>query len=252
MKDLSCDEVVERLPALVVGDLNSVEQAEIAHHTADCAWCAEQVAEGESLSRVLDLLATGERFAARVDAALPALRERLMAALPADLAYDRLDSPVGPLYVVVSPRGLVRINFGGSEEAIAALARMQGVRVYRDAAKVRAYAAQLREYFAGERREFDLPVDLPGLSPFSRQVLQATAAIPFGRLVTYREIAMEIGQPGATRAVGNALGRNPVPIVIPCHRVVRSGGAIGGYGGGLAIKWRLLEIEGSSLAVTAN
>src|SRR5690606_37550960 len=104
----------------------------------------------------------------------------------------------------------------------------------------------------GERREFDLPVDLPGLSPFSRQVLQATAAIPFGRLVTYREIAKEIGQPGATRAVGNGLGRNPVPIVIPCHRVVRSGGAIGGYGGGLAIKWRLLEIEGSSLAVTAN
>lgn len=252
MKELSCDEVMERIPALVVGDLTPQEEAAIAHHTAICEECAVEVDQGRALAQTLDLLAERERFAHRVALALPALRERLLAALAPEMAYDRVDSPVGPLYVVVSPRGLYRVNFGGSDQEIETLAASRGVGVAHDPGKVRAYADQLREYFAGDRRAFDVPFDLSDVSRFTRRVLEATARIPFGRLATYRDIALAIGQPGATRAVGNALGRNPLPIVIPCHRVVRSGGSIGGYTGGLAIKWRLLEIEGTSLAVTAR
>ncbi len=105
----------------------------------------------------------------------------------------------------------------------------------------------MHEYFDRQRASFDLPVDLSTVSPFVQRVLHATARVPFGRLVSYKAIARDIGEPGATRAVGNALGHNPVPIVIPCHRVIRSDGSLGGYTGGTSIKRHLLTLEGSML-----
>ena len=114
----------------------------------------------------------------------------------------------------------------------AAPARLDGVR------------RQLDEFFAGRRTAFDVPVDLGLCAPFGRAVLEQTARIPFGSTSTYREVAVALGRPGASRATGNALGANPVPIVVPCHRVLRTGGGLGGYTGGLAIKERLLGIEG--------
>jgi methylated-DNA-[protein]-cysteine S-methyltransferase len=102
---------------------------------------------------------------------------------------------------------------------------------------------QLEEYFAGTRTEFDIPIDLRG-TPFQRQVWTALAEIPYGKTVSYAELAEMVGRPGACRAVGQANGSNPIPIVLPCHRVVGSGGGIGGYGGGLDMKRRLLELEG--------
>lgn len=252
MKDLSCEEVMERVPALVVGDLTPLEQEEIELHTATCRSCAREVDACCALSETLDSLADMGSIRVRTAAALPGLRDRLLAALPTRAAYDRLDSPVGPLWVVVSERGLCRVAYGGTEEETVDWAARVGLEPVRDPGAVRPYAEELEEYFAGRRRTFDLPVDLSTVSAFARRVLEATARIPFGRLASYRDIARAIGKPGATRAVGNALGDNPVPIIVPCHRIVRSNGAIGGYTGGLEIKWRLLTLEGASLPVGAR
>lgn len=237
MQELSCTDVVDRIPALVAGDLGAEESAAIARHTATCAACAREVAHGRALAGLLDQVATRT-------AVTPG--EPLLDALPI-VAYDRIDSPVGPLLVAVSPRGLCRVDYGGTEAEIVAWAESHRLVPRHDPDAVRPYATQLQQYFARARQRFDLPVDLAAVSPFTRRVLEATAQVPFGRLVTYRDIARTIGQPGATRAVGNALGSNPVPIVVPCHRVVRSDGTIGGYTGGLAIKWHLLAIEGVTL-----
>jgi methylated-DNA-[protein]-cysteine S-methyltransferase len=123
--------------------------------------------------------------------------------------------------------------------------RFPGRPVVRDGERLVEAERELREYFAGERSSFDLPVDLSSLSPFDRRVLEvAFRTIRFGEVVPYAELAKRIGKPKAARAVGGALGRNPVAIVVPCHRVVRSDGSLGGYGGGVRYKERLLEIEG--------
>lgn len=252
MKELSCAEVVDRIPALVAGDLTEEEIEAVDVHVAGCPACAREVGQGRALSEILDRIATRGSVAARADAALPALRERLRELLPQEAAYARINSPLGPLYLVASASGLCRVSYGGSEEETAAWSREQGLRPVHDAQELRPYAEQLRQYFAGERRQFDIPVDLRAATPFARRVLAATANVPFGRLVSYRDIARDIGKPGATRAVGNALGSNPVPIVVPCHRVIRSDGTIGGYTGGLSIKWRLLSLEGSTLSLPVH
>ena len=103
--------------------------------------------------------------------------------------------------------------------------------------------AEIAEYLAGERREFSVPMDGAGLSPFTRRVLEACAQVPYGETVCYGEIARRIGKPRGARAVGQALGRNPVPLIVPCHRVVASGGGLGGFGGGVELKRRLLALE---------
>lgn len=249
MSELSCEQVMERIPALIVGDLSPDEEAEIDRHAQSCASCAAELREVWMLARALDQLAEQSGLTERIAEALPTLRERIRAALPAEIAYDQIDSPIGPLLVAATEDGLCRVSFGESDDELGSWAESLGRRSIHDSDELRPYARQLREYFAGERVRFDLPLDLSSATPFARRVLGATAAIPFGRLASYRDIAVGIGQPGATRAVGNALGSNPVPIVVPCHRVIRSNGAIGGYTGGLDIKWRLLAIEGVSLGL---
>ncbi len=103
--------------------------------------------------------------------------------------------------------------------------------------------AEVAEYLTGQRREFSVPVDATGLSPFTRQVLEACARVPYGETVSYAEIAQQVGKPGGARAVGQALGRNPVPFIVPCHRVVARGGRLGGFRGGEELKRRLLTLE---------
>ena len=159
--------------------------------------------------------------------------------------YTSLAAPIGRVLVAVGDAGLVRLGFRQSEAAfVAELERQLGVPAVRSPSETAAVVAQLRAYFAGRRRRFDLPVDLSHVTPFVRRVLTATMQVPAGNLVSYGDIARRIGQPKGSRAVGQALGRNPIPIVIPCHRVIAAGGRIGGYTGGLAIKRRLLRIEG--------
>jgi methylated-DNA-[protein]-cysteine S-methyltransferase len=164
--------------------------------------------------------------------------------------WGELATPIGRVLVAVGDAGLVRIGFRRSPaDFTAELARWLGVEVVRSPARTAHVVRQLRAYFAGERRGFDLPLDLARLTPFQRRVLRATATVPAGRVVSYGDIARRIGRPGGSRAVGQALGHNPVPIVIPCHRVVAAGGRIGGYTGGLGIKRALLRIEGALAAV---
>ena len=157
-----------------------------------------------------------------------------------DAAYDLVDSPVGTLLLAASERGICRISYTPDPDA---LAGALGPRVLRVPRRLDAARRQLDEYFAGRRRTFDLDVDLRA-APFQEQVLRELARVPFGEVATYGELARRIGKPRAARAVGGALNRNPVPIVLPCHRVVGAGGALVGYAGGLERKRALLALEG--------
>jgi methylated-DNA-[protein]-cysteine S-methyltransferase len=164
-----------------------------------------------------------------------------------DVAYGTVDSPIGKLLVATTGRGLVRISFHSEAEDLVLdeLARRISPRVLESPRRVAPVARELDQYFAGGRRRFDVPLDWSLVGPYARRVLRATARIPFGKVSTYREVARKAGNPAASRAAGNALGSNPIPIVVPCHRVLRTGGGLGGYGGGLEVKQLLLELEGA-------
>lgn len=149
-------------------------------------------------------------------------------------------SPVGSLLATLSGDGLRELRFPGAGPW-PALPLLTG-----------PVADKLQAYFAGDLRAFSIPVDLSGVTDFTRRVLEATATIPYGETVGYGEIARMIGMPGATQAVGNALGANPVPIVIPCHRVIRSDGSLGWFTGGPEIKRALLRLEGVEFAEQAS
>jgi methylated-DNA-[protein]-cysteine S-methyltransferase len=157
-----------------------------------------------------------------------------------------MDSPCGPLLCVVDATGaVVRIEFSKGREAQQITERMldEGIDVVEDPGRTAELRRQLAEYFAGERRGFDLRLAPEG-TPFERSVWDELRKIPFGETRSYGEIAQALGRPGAARAVGRANGANPIPIVVPCHRVLRTGGALGGYGGGLPMKEALLKLEG--------
>lgn len=166
-----------------------------------------------------------------------------------DVAVAVLDTPVGPVLAATTARGLAMLQYlrgGDVDGPLEELSRRISPRILELPERLSPVEHQLRAYFAGERRTFDLAVDweLAG-GEFARRVLQATARIPYGQVRTYTDVAGEAGNPRATRATGNALGANPVPIVVPCHRVVRMGGGLGGYSGGLDVKRHLLALEGA-------
>jgi len=176
---------------------------------------------------------------------------RFAATADADVSYTVHDSPVGRLVLAATPRGLVRIAYelpnGGLDSVLQALAARLSPRILEAPGRLDTARRELDEYFAGRRTRFDLPVDLSLVAPFGKRVLSATAAIPFGETRTYAQIAALAGKPTGARATGNALAANPVPIVIPCHRVTRSGGGLGGYTGGLDVKRTLLSVEGIAI-----
>jgi methylated-DNA-[protein]-cysteine S-methyltransferase len=165
-----------------------------------------------------------------------------------DVAYDLVDTPVGRLLVAVTERGLCEISYDPEPEREAeALARAFGARVLRSPRPTDEARRQLDEYFAGDRRSFDLEVDLRLAREFGRTVLEELSRVPYGELTTYGTLAARAGRPRAARAVGTVMNRNPVPIILPCHRVVGSTGSLVGYGGGLERKRALLELEGALL-----
>ena len=162
-----------------------------------------------------------------------------------DVGYDVVDSPVGPLLLAASDRGVCRISFGADpERQLDALARSVGPRVLRVGAAVEQARNQLGEYFAGGRRAFELDVDTRALPPFARRVLEELARVPYGETTTYGTLAARVEAPRAARAVGMVMNRNPIPIVLPCHRVVGANGSLTGYAGGLDRKEQLLRLEG--------
>jgi methylated-DNA-[protein]-cysteine S-methyltransferase len=162
-----------------------------------------------------------------------------------DVAYTTVDSPFGRLLVAASPRGLLRVAYPDApvHMLVQELAETVSPRILEAPARLDPLRRELYEYFAGRRHQFEFPIDWRLIRGFGRDVLRETMRIPYGKLSTYRDVAVRTGRPQAPRAVGNALGANPMPIVIPCHRVVRTGGGLGGYTGGIERKERLLQLE---------
>ncbi len=187
----------------------------------------------------------------------PALLDRLHARLVVDaareglldVAYRTVDSPLGPLLLAATDAGLVRVAFEslGFDAVLAVLAHRISSRLLHAPGRLDPVARELDEYFGGRRRSFDVPVDLRLAAGFRRTVLDHLPEVPFGAVASYGAVAALAGNPKAVRAVGTACATNPVPIVVPCHRVVRSDGALGGYLGGIDAKRTLLELEGASV-----
>jgi methylated-DNA-[protein]-cysteine S-methyltransferase len=175
------------------------------------------------------------RFADRADA------EGLL-----DVAYATVDSPFGPLLLAATPRGLVKVSFPqfGTEATLEELATKISPRVLEAPARLNEARRELDRYFEGRLTEFELPLDWRLTEGFRKKVQQTINRIPYGRTRSYTEVARSAGNERAVRAAGTACGANPLPIVVPCHRVLRSGGALGGYGGGLPMKEALLKLEG--------
>ena len=163
-----------------------------------------------------------------------------------DVAYTISDSPFGPLLLAATPKGLVKVSLPGHdpEEALEDLAARVSPRLLEAPARLEETRRELDLYFEGKLTEFELPLDWQLSKDFRRRALRAIDRIPYGRTRSYTEIARSAGNEGAVRAAGTACGSNPIPIVVPCHRVLRSGGGLGGYGGGLPMKEALLELEG--------
>jgi methylated-DNA-[protein]-cysteine S-methyltransferase len=173
-------------------------------------------------------------------------RDAASAAGMLDAAYDVTDSPVGELLVAATDRGVCWIEFG-PEETLDRLARQVGTRLLRVPRRLTPVRRELDEYFSGERTAFDVDVDLAAVPEFQRHVLDELVRVPYGEVTTYGALASRIGKPRAARAVGGALNRNPVPIIVPCHRVIGASGSLVGYAGGLERKQALLRLEGAAL-----
>jgi methylated-DNA-[protein]-cysteine S-methyltransferase len=194
-----------------------------------------------------DIEATLRRAACGLPAELPDVAAAADAEGLVDVAYASVDSPLGPLLVATTPKGLVRLaysEFRSPDEVLEDLAERISPRVLEAPARLDPVRHELDEYFSGERRDFGVPIDWSHLAGFTRAVLRETAQIRFGDTSTYAAVASGAGSPRAVRAAGNALGANPMPVIVPCHRVLRTGGALGGYTGGVERKEFLLRLEG--------
>lgn len=237
-----CDVAEAAMPDLVVGDLSAMDEAWVRTHTLTCRYCATVLESLEDVCASLDtcnesLIVGSPTFP------LPSAAKCLGLG---DARYGYMDSPVGELLLAVTGDGLAEISFLRDNDQYDTLRELEerGFLVYERQAAVEPVAAQLREYFQQQRDDFTVPVDLTGVTDFTRRVLESASTIPYGKVWTYGDVARTIGQPRASRAVGNALGRNPVPVIIPCHRVVLASGGMGWYTGGPDIKRKLLGIEG--------
>lgn len=166
----------------------------------------------------------------------------------ASLYYKEIDSIIGPLTLCATASGLCMIKFGtydANSDTIAGWVKTQlgsAAQIYADAGSLSEAERQLAAYFSGELQSFSVPLDMRG-TDFQRQVWEALLSVPYGEYASYKDIAVMIGNPQAVRAVGGANNRNPVPVIVPCHRIIGTGGALVGYAGGLGIKSRLLQLE---------
>ena len=203
------------------------------------------------MTELEDLLRGGRTASDDVTDAVRRATDRAAAEGAADVAYAIVDTPAGRLVAAATEAGLARLAYedfnGGLDAILDRLASRLSPRIVEAPARLDAVRRELDEYFEGTRRDFDLPLDLRLAAGFGRRVLEVTSQIPFGAMKTYKDVAALAGNERATRAAGNALGANPVPIVVPCHRVMRTGGGLGGYTGGLHRKELLLRIEGVTL-----
>jgi methylated-DNA-[protein]-cysteine S-methyltransferase len=190
----------------------------------------------------------------RAERADVALREAARSAGLVDVAIGTMDSPVGELFLAVTPKGLACVAYDDQDRDLLErrFAEELSPRVVASAPATDDVRRQLEEYFGGTRHRFELPLDRRLMSPFVKKVLGVTATVPFGEVSTYGAVAGRIARPSAARAVGAALGTNPIPIVVPCHRIVGAGGKLTGYAGGLQRKEFLLHLEGDPTLFAAG
>jgi len=183
----------------------------------------------------------------KTDNALEAFKARAAEEGLLDVAYATADSPFGPLLLAQTRRGLIRVGLPNqdSDELLADLAARVSPRVLEAPTELDEVRRELDLYFDGKLDSFDLPLDWQLSGGFRRRVLRAINRIPYGQTRNYTEMARKAGNERAVRAAGSACGSNPIPLVVPCHRVLRTGGALGGYGGGLEVKRELLRLEGA-------
>lgn len=229
MREKACHVTEEEIEAFVLGDVEPEDAQALSLHLIDCESCRTTAVDYAGVRRALSALSPEEA-----------------------IRWDAFDTPLGVLRIARTGQGVCRISWtdADTEAFLAALGeRFPGRPLLRDPAALAEARQELLEYFAGERARFDLPLDLGPATDFEKRVLESVGRVPFGGVVPYAELARRIGRPTAARAVGNAVGRNPVPIVIPCHRVIRSDGTPGGYsGGGPEFKRRLLALENGAAA----
>ncbi|HEU0165087.1 MAG TPA: methylated-DNA--[protein]-cysteine S-methyltransferase, partial [Thermomicrobiales bacterium] len=233
-----CIVAEEAMPGYLFGELNPSEQRWLIAHIEGCTWCSRIFASFGELNAALDEI--DAEVGARTP---PSVAGRLGLK---EACYGQMETPVGPLLVAVSDGKLCATSWirNGTREAAIRDLEARGFLAVANQDAVAPVIDQLNRYFEGAIRGFDIEIDLSGVSEFTHKALIGIRDIAYGDVKTYGDVARKIGQPGATQAVGNAMGRNPIPIVIPCHRVVRSDGSMGHYTGGADIKEALLAIEG--------
>jgi methylated-DNA-[protein]-cysteine S-methyltransferase len=225
MTDGECTYCEDDVLAYVAGDLETEADLEMSVHLADCEDCRESAADFKALDCVVADCCRNEA-----------------------IRWHTFESAFGRMFAASTSKGVARLTWRdvGEEGFLDWMTeQFPGRPLIRDPEALAEVEREVTEYFQGERTHFDMELDLGAMSEFERQVLEElTEAIRFGQVIPYSTLAKRLGKPRAARAVGNAVGANPVPIIVPCHRVVRLDGSLGGYGGGIEYKEKLLEIEG--------
>jgi O-6-methylguanine DNA methyltransferase len=252
----SCRAIEPDLVATATGDAVPGAETRVREHVAACAPCRRELERYRAIDTVVGDIRRAPVVRDRADVVRGDLEWKLADLRRRAVTAHVWASPVGPLLIARSEQGVVLVEYLDSERGVAAsrALRRAGVEVLEDGNDTETFYQQILEYLAGERTRLAWPLDfrLAG-SDFQREVLQATAALPYGAVVSYARLAREIGRPTATRAVAQALRRNPLPIVVPCHRVIGGSGALTGYAGDkIPLKERLLALEGVRLARRAR
>jgi O-6-methylguanine DNA methyltransferase len=248
----SCRAIQPDLVAAATGDASPAAVSRVREHVDACAPCRQEMDRYRSIDRIVGDIRRTPIVADRADVLRGDLEWRLAELRRRAVTARVWSSPLGPLLIARSDEGVVAVEYLESARGATAsrLLRRHGIEIIEDGAETEAFYQQILEYLAGDRTRLAWPLDFRFAgSEFQREVLEATAALPYGAVVSYAHLAREIGRPTATRAVAQALRRNPLPIVVPCHRVVGSSGALTGYAGDkLALKERLLTLEGVPVA----
>ena len=244
---MTCVEFGRKLEAMLAGDASATTKSSLAYHAARCERCHGPWEQGLALVRAMVANESAARAVSSgfVKQAREGLREMFMRTPWPLVRFSSVRTSIGTIFVGVTDQGVFDLAFGlRSEAAYRERLVRRAPEVWRDNRGLKSVIREIGAYFSGNLRDFSVPVDLRGVTPFTSQVLRETQTIRFGELMSYGELAARLGSPRASRAVGGALGRNPIPVIIPCHRVVRHAGHIGGYTGGLAKKRALLRFEG--------
>ena len=257
---MTCAEFARHVDAFLAGDLTLGESSGrasnvqvLTEHTEGCADCRRLWGHAQQWPRVGGIGEGDDGFERAAARGVGRARDQLRAAFGRmgrpPVRFGSLRTPIGRVFVGVSDRGVCDVTFGeANEERYRRRLARWAPEISRDADAVGPALGELDAYFSGRLQRFTVEIDLRTVTAFTARVLIATRTIPFGRLLSYGDMAQRIGAPGASRAVGGALGRNPVPIMVPCHRVVAQGGRLGGFTGGLDTKRALLQIEGHTIS----